>query len=963
MCSDSINYDCCGPAAQIGPNCPQCIAYKKYHYAAYRGDRNTDIFVICSSPHLHGPSSKTDAHDAWSLGVEKTVRDLVTQTNKYSCNITYTYAVRCEIDKPTKKTIDACSPQLTDFILQYKTDKPPIILALGKEVLQALGLPIKGKFKELQGRILKLKLGGHTAYVIPTMSKRQLLTKSGYMPVLQQHIQTALDLTQSTSQTNLAAIDLTLFENYVYPKTLEEVSKLVDMILTYKSGEISPENWMISIDTETNTVNPHRKKLKMLTFIVAWDVGKAASIPIEHPEAAWTYADILPYIKLLCGCMKPKVMHNAKYDLRVLKRKGITVSRLGWDTMISEHLLHEDKSGYYNLKQLTKDYLPQYGGYEEEVRAVDHIQVKGLKGAAKKLAEDDGYANVPLDKLNLYGCIDGDVTLQLAHLQRQHIVEESNAQRIKQHNLHKATNGSPRFKHLYTPACNLNNPLIQIMYHRALPLTRVLADMETHGMAIDRGYLEQLAENMDIELIKLKSKLDSMVLPGSLSDSFNPNSTPQVTRVLFYTGYAHPETQEIINYKERIPEADLRKTATGAISVDAGFLRYLKNTFTCTFASTLLDYRAVYKARSTFIENMRVKGEEDGRMHTSFNITGTATGRLSSSDENMQNIPHTIRGHNIKKVFIPSQPDRIIVNADAKAAEVRLYAGYSKDANLIKALNDGMDPHSFFASTVYNPESVAGSVSRTDRAQAFKVIGIDENHPWSYADFQKPGQYELSDPLYSNQLVKLRKNIKRVVFGILYGASEYKIGSIVGISNEQAQAIINVLFKMFPTIKTYIEHTVDQVKQLHFVETFLGRKRRFPNYDTLPFALRSKAQRQAVNFKIQSTSSDIVMDVLCSMAKPIKYDFGGQLLITVHDSVVFELPTRYISQITDFITEYGVNRVASNYPWLPVPFQWDTEVGPSYGEVKPIVHTSNTTNTSEIEDYEEHSIREELKSA
>jgi DNA polymerase-1 len=357
-------------------------------------------------------------------------------------------------------------------------------------------------------------------------------------------------------------------------------------------------------------------------------------------------------------------------------------------------------------------------------------------------------------------------------------------------------------------------------------------------------------------------------------------------------------------------------------------------------------------------------------MHTTFNIHGTGTGRLSSVDENMQNVPKKIGDHNIKKSFIPTNPDtQVIMNADAKAAEVRVYAAYSQDKNLIKALNDGMDPHSFFSSRILNPKTVVESIPRSERRTALSLIGIDDEHAWNYEDFQNRGVFSGtsenpgSEPKYGQQLEKLRSNIKRVVFGVLYGAAPKKVSSIVGIAEEQGAAIIAQLFKMFPTLEKYIDNTKEKVRRLGCVETFFGRRRRF-QLNGMTFGMRNKAERQAVNMLVQSTSSDIIMRVLVDIDRVIEADFGGRLLITVHDSVVAEIPKEYISQMPDFIHEYGVKRVRENYRWMPVPFLWDVEVGPSYGELSSVdAYLAGHQHVDQIsrDDYLDHEIKSDFE--
>jgi DNA polymerase I-like protein with 3'-5' exonuclease and polymerase domains len=718
----------------------------------------------------------------------------------------------------------------------------------------------------------------------------------------------------------------------------------------------------------------------MLSFVFSWGPGLAASIPVEHDESPLTLQEVAPYIQQLLTCSKPKTFHNAKFDLKVLRRKGWDVERLAWDTMLGEHLLAEAKKGYYDLKSMTQSFLPKYGGYEDELQAVNRKRLAEYKatlpsdpdavkltGAAKKMADDFGFEFVPLKHLNVYGAIDADVTRQLTLIQRKRMITEQRELSARR----KKLGTNKYFQMLAAPGIKSPEPLKDLMFQQLLPVTHTLARMEETGMRVDREYVLDLAEKMDKSMREYKIELLGMLPPHTLgSQEFNPKSVAQLRKILFGAGYAHPVTGESVCHTGVIPEEDIPRTDTGLISTNAKFLRVLKNQYDCRFSNTLLKYRALTKARDTFIENILVLSEEDGRMHTTFNIHGTATGRLSSRDENMQNIPKKIGNHNLKRCFIPTDPDnQVIMNADAKAAEVRIYAAYSRDKNLIVALNDGLDPHSFFSSKVLNPATILDGVSPSDRAGVLLLVGIDDTHDWSYEDFQKRGYYIGTeknpgpDVAYGQKLDKLRSNIKRVVFGILYGAAPKKISSIVGIPEAQAAAIIESLFRMFPTIPEYISRTKEKVQYLGTVETFFGRRRRF-NLRGMTFKMRNKAERQAVNMLIQSTSSEIIMRVICSVDEAIRHDFGGNLLITVHDSLVAEIPKKYISQMPDFIQEYGVAAVNQQYSWLPVPFLWDVEVGPSYGQLsdvdKYLAGNAQETAVSE-DDYLEHEIKSDFE--
>jgi DNA polymerase-1 len=503
------------------------------------------------------------------------------------------------------------------------------------------------------------------------------------------------------------------------------------------------------------------------------------------------------------------------------------------------------------------------------------------------------------------------------------------------------------------------------MATQILPTSRVLADMELHGMAVNRPYLEKLKVEMDSYLLNSATIFSDMV-PAGLDGAFNPNSTAHIARILFNLGYNKPQSKEIVCYAGRIEPP---RTDKGVISTNKEFLRSLVTQHNCEFSRALLEFRAISKARSTFIENIAILSEEDGRMHTNFHQHGTATSRLSSSEENMQNIPKKIGKkpyeYNIKRIFQAAMSGGVIVNADAKAAEVRVYAAYSGDKALIAALNDGMDPHSFFASVVYNIDNVLKGVPPSQHNTTLAAIGIDKQHTWDYATFEARGEIEKTDKEFATRLDTLRKNIKRVVFGILYGAAPKKISSIVGIPEDQADAIIQTLFNMFPSIVEYIRVTKEQVRHLGIVETFLGRRRHL-NLRSLPNHLKSRAERQAVNFLIQSTSAGMVLDVLCATHDPIRYDFGGHLVNTVHDSLVFEIPTKYVHQMPAFIQDYGVKQIAKKYPWLPVPFPWDTEVGNTYGDLMSVpsfLSANPEVREDDADEYIDLEIRNELEAA
>jgi DNA polymerase-1 len=465
-------------------------------------------------------------------------------------------------------------------------------------------------------------------------------------------------------------------------------------------------------------------------------------------------------------------------------------------------------------------------------------------------------------------------------------------------------------------------PIKRLMSTHCIPLSKHLAQMQFTGFPVDLNYLSDLDKDLKATVKKTEKELFEM------AGEFTIASPKDVINILFQQGFYDAKAGKRV----RVPITDdLRRTATGQIKTDEKALLYVHNEFGYEFPKKLLTYRKAAKARSPFLVNVYEQAQFDGRMHPQFHIPGTSTGRLSSSDENMQNVPKKLAGFNIKKVFVPPfENDMVLVNTDAKGAEIRLFTAYSGDQKLIQAIMDGLDTHSYFVSQVWKEFTY-------DDVEGARAL-VDD---W-YGGKRGCGENAFKD---AEALVRRRTNCKRIVFGTLYGALAKKIAETAGIPIEEAQEIIDLMFEMFPTIPAYIQSTQNEVSLCHGVYTKTGRKRRFPLATVRMF--RNRCFRQAVNFKIQSTSSDIVLWVLCRIAPIILNDLKGELHATVHDSVTFSVPKKYLSQVPDMMYKHGTEAVAKQFPWLPVPFIWDIEAGPSYGEVINIKQYMEGMNVQE----------------
>jgi DNA polymerase I-like protein with 3'-5' exonuclease and polymerase domains len=431
--------------------------------------------------------------------------------------------------------------------------------------------------------------------------------------------------------------------------------------------------------------------------------------------------------------------------------------------------------------------------------------------------------------------------------------------------------------------------------------------MEFDGFPVDRPYLDHLETELGRIVDEKMSALRKVYAatmrfyPDKRGEEFNPNSTTQVAWLLFTSGVMDPDnpTPDVNGEPRPVtrhgPWCEINKKSQ-QFKVDKKTLKAIAEKTKCPFAKTLLEYRAAHKALTGFIVEIRVLSEHDGRLHTSFFQHGTSTGRLSSKNINMQNLPiKSIAGLNIKKLFIPDDPDEeVVFNVDWKGAEIKVFVAYARDAELEKALNAGLDIHSWFTQ---------------------EIFGI----PYEEVEQHKEGKHK-----------EIRTTVKRVVFGTLYGAMAKKIAETAGISEERAQEVIDKMFTRFPSLKGYMDEVVAHIHKFGFVETFFGRRRRFPLVRVNGF-FRGQAERRGKNMKIQSTSSDIVIGQLIEVAEHI-HELGGRLCITVHDSIVGTIKKKYLHLAQAFFQKHCVDRVAEKYPWLPVAFTCDIEVGPSYGE-------------------------------
>lgn len=930
--------------------CKGCPAEKTAHYVPSDITKALDVLIVSEPmvPFVPGPYLREayNNHEALRDGAGRILRAVINEIpSKFpggeKVRIDVAYAARCAGDEHNKDVFDRCRNYLVQVVKTASRglNKPLVILALGAESVRSLGVKAK-KLTDVQSRVLYgVDVEGTAVTVIPTISPAQLVGYAGYYGVFERDLARAVEL----STTNTAPVKTLeeLTKDYVFPKTLDEIQALVNHVQSYAVKGLTVEASPIAVDTETNTKFPHRAGAKMIAMSFAWDAGKAAAVALWHKDVGYDPAAAADLLRPLVEGAKIKVMHNAKFDMKVFGIYGWRVNNFMWDTMLAEHGLEEDKKGQYGLKQLTRALAPDFAAYADEL----HDQQEKLEGgnqldnvrrnaatviddepgiadastrkkpkskkSTKKTESDGGFENIELGTLLRYAAVDADMTWRLSMAQLKRFKVEEKSYREAKTKYSKAA-APVETKH--------NLPAQHAMQYVSLPAVPVLADMEYRGIRVDQKYLHEL----DAALTDIIEKSQRELYRIAAMPDLKLNSAASVANLLFNEGYLDPDTGK------RVIHLPLTHTPTGQAQTTDKVLKALVARSGCKFSAQKLVYAKAYKAKNTFVANVRDLSAMDGFLHTNYNQHGTATYRLSSNDENMQNIPKKLAGHSIKKIFVPDSDDMLFVNADAKGAEVRIFTAYSKDKALIKSINDGFDTHCFIGAEIVK------AVRRGDNAsQVLEAIGLDDQYPLTYEDFDNRDKIKQNTPNYGEMLDKFRTAVKRVVFGILYGAAAPKIAETIGISEEQARQIIDLLFGLFPSIPQYMQSTKNELNIYKMVETYFGRRRRF-NVAGAPNYMRSRAARQAINFKIQSTSSDIVIGCLTSINEPLKQDMGGRLLLTVHDSIGFQLPKKYARQLPEFIETYLVKQTAEKYPWLPVAFKWDFEVGPSYGELQSL---------------------------
>ncbi len=414
------------------------------------------------------------------------------------------------------------------------------------------------------------------------------------------------------------------------------------------------------------------------------------------------------------------------------------------------------------------------------------------------------------------------------------------------------------------------NDLLKVFEEIEMPLIPVLANMELAGIALDKEFFTKMENELEERLVEIESEVHKLV-----GYTFNINSTQQLSKALFETlGLESPNK---------------KKTASGHYSTNAAVLEELQGEH--KVVDLMLEYRELSKLQSTYVKSLPEQiNPKTGRIHTSFSQTGAVTGRLSSSNPNLQNIPtRTELGRKVRNGFI-ADPGCGLLAVDYSQVELRIVAHMSQDEAMLSAFRAGQDIHSTTAAAIY--EIPLDQVSKEQRRHA-----------------------------------------KAINFGLIYGMSPFGLSRSTGLTLSEAENFVKAYFKRFPSVKEYLDGLKKMAMQQGYVETLLGRRRYFPNLSTTTnVTLRNREEREAINAPIQGTAADILKIAMIKLASALqKSQLKAKILLQVHDELLLEVPENEHEETTKL-----VQSIMENAYQLSIPLSTEARWGKNWGSLEEI---------------------------
>ena len=576
----------------------------------------------------------------------------------------------------------------------------------------------------------------------------------------------------------------TLVVAHSEPAILDDPTGLASAVAEWRRAPL------IALDTETTSLNVMRAELVGMSLAVA--PGRSWYLPFAHVPPDGELAGgtpprnlpplasdaLAPLRELLEDARVPKAGHNVKFDSLVLRRAGVELAGVRYDSMLASFVLDPGRRSHA-IDDLARERL--------SVGMRTYAEVVG-RGKAER-----PFAQVPLLEAARYSAVESETVLGL-HTAFQPELED--------------------------------HQLLRLLETMEMPLIAVLADMEWHGVRVDLERLGEISRTFARELADLER-----AIYHAAGTEFNINSTPQLRHVLFE--------------KHQLPI--LKKTKTGP-STDYEVLEQLA-VMGHEVPKLLIEYRELSKLKSTYVDALPgFINPRTGRIHTNFNQAGAATGRLSSSDPNLQNIPvRTPRGEAIRRAFVAS-PGAVLLTADYSQIELRLLAHLAGDAAFVEAFERGGDIH---------------------RQTAAVIFGVPQEQVTS----------------------EMRAQAKTINFATIYGQGPFALSRQLGITLDEAKRFIDHYFTRFAGVRAWLDRTVAEARAKGYVETLFGRRRYIPELKDKNFNIRAFGERTATNSPLQGSAADLIKIAMIGIARALRErGLASRMILQVHDELVFEVP-------------------------------------------------------------------------
>ena len=584
-----------------------------------------------------------------------------------------------------------------------------------------------------------------------------------------------------------------------------------------------------AFDTETTSTNPMMAELVGLSF--ANEPHKSWYVPVGHEEGdQLPMDDVLAAIKPLFEAESvPKTAHNANYDVMILANYDIEVQGVDFDSMIAAHMCGRKSIG---LKQLSMELL------NEEMTPITDLIGRGRKQITM--------AQVSVEDAAEYAAADADIAWRLAEIFKEDVEKQG---------------------------------LTGVLANLEMPLLPVLVKMQRTGIALDVDLLQLMSGELGEQMGGIRTEMYEIV-----GHEFNLNSSQQLSDLLFKELRLPPTKRTQKGYSTDASSLDTLKGILDRGEADDADPRAYN------VLNNILDYRQVSKIKSTYVDALpSLVHPVTGRIHTSYNQTGSATGRVSSNDPNVQNIPvRTELGRRVREAFIAENaPENTLLCADYSQIELRILAHLSQDPGLLEAFHGGEDIHAATASSVFD-------------------VPIDEVD------------------------AEMRRIAKIMNFGVIYGLSAFGISQQTGLPREEGAQFIQTYFGKYPGIESYIESTKQTVKERGYVETLNGRRRYISEVYSSNVHIRNAGQRMAINMPIQGTAADILKIAMVRIQDRLDdLELDTKMIVQVHDELIFESPRDEVEQVQALVLELMPSAMS-----LDVDLEVEMKTGHTWGAME-----------------------------